>query len=137
MQPAGRFSQTVRSCIKRNGPFGYREYTNIYAIDAPEIGRIKFGMTIDVQKRFRGISNMSPAPLILLGSVWLPDVAEGYIFDFLKTDRCHGEWFHRSEAVRSVAAFIAAKSIEHLAEVIGMKFMLQESIPSGVAWGRT
>lgn len=135
MQPAGRYRTSRGSAAKRNGPFGYRLYTIIYAIDAPEIGRIKFGRTLNVERRFRGIASMSPAPVVLLGHAWMPDDAEGYVFGFLKEDHSHGEWFHRTEKVRSVAALIAAKRVEQLAEVLGMQHMLAEHLPSGVSWG--
>lgn len=135
MQPAGKYLRERRGCEKRNGPFGFRLYTMVYAIDAPDIGRVKFGQTGNVERRFRGIANMSPAPLKLLGYSWLPADAEAHIFDFLKDDRCHGEWFHRTERVRAVAALVGSGKVIELAHVIGMGSFLVEHLPSGVAWG--
>jgi len=96
----------------------------VYAIDAPDIERTKFGITSDIRRRFAGLASQSPAPLVLLGHVWMPEAAEQHIFEFLKDDRCHGEWFRRTEQVRSVAALIAAGRDVQLAEVIGLDRMI-------------
>lgn len=120
---------------RRDGPFGLRYYCLVYAIDAPDQGLIKFGRTADITKRFGGISTMSPVPIKLLGSVWMPDDTEAYIHDFLKEDRAHGEWFHKSERSRSIAALIAAGMAVELAHAIEMTWLLTEHLPSGVAWG--
>lgn len=111
--------------MHRNGPFGYRQYSIIYAIDAPEVSRIKFGITNDIGKRFRGLCGGSPVPLDLIGYVWMPGEAEAHIFEFLKEDRVHGEWFRRTHRVRSVAALIAAKRERDLAEVLEMSFITE------------
>lgn len=116
-----RYSRTYRSSLTTGAPFGLRQYTFIYAIDAPDIGRIKFGKTNNVKKRFSSICGMSPAPLVLLGSIAMPEVAEADIFEFLKADRCHGEWFYSTEATRSIAALIAAQRFNQLAEAISLR----------------
>lgn len=131
-------SKTYKNRGRRmNGPFGLRYYAIVYAINSPDHGLIKFGRTTNIQKRFAGICTMSPAPLELMGHVWLPDDAEAYIHDFLKEDRAHGEWFRKTERTRSIAALIAAQKVRELAEITEMTWMLTEDIPSGVAWGVT
>jgi hypothetical protein len=110
-----------KHAVKRFGEFGTRYYTTIYAISAPELGRIKFGMTKDIGKRFASLQTASPAELTLLGHVWMPHDAEAEIFEFLKDDRLHGEWFMATNRVREVAALISAKMAVQIAEAIGMK----------------
>lgn len=131
----GRLNCDMTGSVTRAGPFGRRAYTIIYAIDAPDIGRLKFGRTLNIDRRFRGLSNASPAPLVLVGYDWLPDETEAAIFHFLREDRCHGEWFHRTAAVRGLAALIAAKRHRQVAEILGMDGMLVPEVPSGVSWG--
>jgi hypothetical protein len=136
-QSIGCLAKTISSRSKRmDGPFGRRYYTIVYAIASPDDGPIKFGRTLNVERRFSSISTMSPVPLTLLGHVWLPDDAEAYIHEFLKEDRSHGEWFRRTERSRGLAALVAAKKAVDIADVIGLTWMVPESVPSGVAWGR-
>lgn len=124
------FSATLSNCnVTRFGPFGHRAYTVIYAVDAKEIGRLKFGRTLNVDKRFRSLCSMSPAPLELIGYDWYPDATESAIFDFLREDRCHGEWFRRTDRVRGLAAWIAAKRYDLVADVLGMEGMLVKEGP--------
>jgi hypothetical protein len=80
--------------------------------------RIKFGKTSDIDKRFSTLQGSSPIPLKLLGHHWLPDDAEEEIFQFLKDDRVHGEWFNATIRVKSVAALISAKKDRELAEAL-------------------
>jgi hypothetical protein len=120
---------------RRSGPFGLRYYCIVYAIAAPN-DLIKFGKTTNIEKRFAGIATMSPVPLTLMGHCWLPADAEAYIHDFLKEDRAHGEWFRKTERSRSIAALIAAKKDVELGEIVGLNWMITESVPSGVSWGR-
>lgn len=105
---------------KESGVCGVRYYTTLYAIEALEAKRIKFGITGNIKKRFAQIRNTSPIEVKLLGHMRMPPDAEQYIFQFLKDDRSHGEWFFRTESVRSIAALIAANMGVHLAEAIGM-----------------
>lgn len=138
VQATGVVTKTYKNRGKRmDGPFGLRYYAIVYAIAAPDYGLIKFGRTTDIQKRFASISTMSPAPLELIGHVWLPDDAEAYIHEFLKDDRAHGEWFRKTERTRSIAALIAAQKVKELAEITEMSWMLVEHMPSGVSWGVT
>jgi hypothetical protein len=136
VQVSGVVTKTYKNRGKRmDGPFGQRYYTIVYAIASPDDGPIKFGRTTNIDKRFSGISTMSPVPLTLLGYVWLPDDAEAYIHDFAKEDRLHGEWFRKTERTRSLAALIAAKKAVDIAEVIGLSWMITEHRPSNVSWG--
>lgn len=121
--------------IRRDGPFGLRYYTIIYAIHAPASGRIKLGRTMNIERRFSSLCASSPQELVLLGHCWMPDDAEAEIHAFLKEDRCHGEWFTATERVRSIAALIAAKKDTDLARALGMDRMIPEHVPSGVSWG--
>jgi hypothetical protein len=134
MQVAGKWG-TSHYGVRRDGPFGCRNYTIVYAIDCPDISRLKFGRTLKIEKRFAAIRTISPAPVILLGYAWMPDDTEAQIFDFLKADRCHGEWFHRTERVRSVAALLASGKLIELATAIGMEGIVAKDVPSGVSWG--
>jgi len=134
MQPAGRYG-TNHYGVRRDGPFGRRNYTVVYAIDCPDISRLKFGRTLKIEKRFAAIRSISPAPVILLGYAWMPDETEAQIFDFLKADRCHGEWFHRTEPVRSIAALLASGKLTELAVAIGMEGLIPQDVPSNVSWG--
>lgn len=105
--------------ICRDGPFGRRYYTVIYAIDAPGSDRLKFGRTLDVNKRFRSLCSASPIPLVLLGYLWLPDDAEAEIHSFLRDEHSHGEWFVATGRSRTVAALIAAKKLRELWTFVG------------------
>jgi hypothetical protein len=138
VQASGVVTKTYKNRGKyRDGPFGRRYYAIIYAIGSPNGGPIKFGRTTDIEKRFGGISTMSPVPLDLIGYVWMPDDAEAYVHGFLEEDRSHGEWFHRTEKTRALAALISAKKDVEIAEIIGLTWTLVEHVPSGVSWGRT
>jgi hypothetical protein len=128
-------ASTYRSAIHRDGPFGRRYYTNIYAIDAKSIGRIKFGKTLNVAKRFSGLCTSAPCELVLIGHCLLPDDAEIAIFEYLKADRLHGEWFAATEAVRGMAALVASRDIERLAQELELTWMIREERPTGVSWG--
>lgn len=136
MQAAGKWG-TSHYGIRRDGPFGHRNYTIIYAIDCPEFSRVKFGRTLNIERRFGAIKSSSPAPVSLLGYAWMPDETEAQIFDFLKADRCHGEWFHRTEPVRSIAALLASGKLVELAIAIGMESVVAKDVPSNVSWGVT
>lgn len=135
MQPAGNWShgwnrkrfQTER----RNGTFGFRCYTALYAIEAKEVGRIKFGVTADVDKRYRQLCNGSPVELELVGHIWAPSEFEGGVFEFLKDDRIWGEWFLRTERSRSIAALIGAKMEHQLAAAIGMESYIPKDAELG------
>lgn len=116
---------------RRNGTFGFRCYTILYAIEAPAVSRIKFGVTANVDKRFRQLANGSPVELNLFGYVWTPPEFEAAVFSFLAEDRVQGEWFERTERSRSIAALIAAKKDRDLAEVLGMAGMLPRDMVMG------
>lgn len=124
-QTSGVVSKTYSGRAKLMlGPFGRRYYTIVYAIEAPNVERFKFGRTMDMEKRFRSLCNSSPCELRLVGHLWLPDDAEADIHTYLADDRLHGEWFRCSERTRSVAALIGAGDIQALAEEVGMLWMI-------------
>jgi hypothetical protein len=102
----------------RDGPYGYRYYTIVYAIEAPEVGRIKFGRTMDVDKRFRALAGSSPTEIKLLGHLWAPDEVEANIHQYLQDDRSHGEWFLATGKVRQIADLIVGKKLQALCEEI-------------------
>lgn len=135
MQPAGKWSggwtKKRYQTDRRNGTFGFRCYTILYAIEARDVGRIKFGVTSDIGKRFRQLSNGSPVELDLTGYVWAPPEFEAAVFDFLKDDRIWGEWFLRTERSRSIAALVAAKKDRDLAEVLHLDHMIPEDMVIG------
>jgi hypothetical protein len=128
---SGAWTKRRHQTERRNGTFGFRCYSILYAIEAVDVARIKFGVTSNIDKRFRQLCNGSPVELTLLGHVWMPDVAEAHVFDFLKDDRVHGEWFVKTERSRSIAALIAAKLGVQLAEVISMDQMIPEEMVTG------
>ena len=111
--------------IVRDGPFGRRYYTIIYAIEAPLVERIKFGRTLNIDKRFRQLASASPVSLNLLGSVWLPDDAEADVHTYLRPDHSHGEWFCVTERTREIATLIATKSVRRLAEIVQIRNLLE------------
>lgn len=131
----GRGAVTYRSAIHRDGPFGRRYYTNVYAIDAKSIGRIKFGKTQNVAKRFSALCTSAPCELVLIGYCLLPEEAEAAVFKCLAADRLHGEWFAATERVRGLAALVASRNIERLADELQMQHMVPEYRPTNVSWG--
>jgi hypothetical protein len=124
IEPALRPKNLSERSKVMDGPFGSVYCAQVYAIRGPE--RIKFGRTMNVARRFPQIQCMSPVPVELLGSVWMPDDAEAYIHDYLKEDRSHGEWFYVTEKSRGLAAFIAAGDVVNLAREIGLGWRLPE-----------
>lgn len=126
MTYAGRITVKARHlrAIRKDGLFGFRYYTIVYAISAPGSGRIKIGRTLDIDRRFSSLSTSSPLPLELLGHTWLPDDAEAALHDYLKDDRSHGEWFIATMKVQKVADLIAKGAAKELALEAGMLGML-------------
>lgn len=107
-----------------HGPFGWRYYAILYAVEAPVANLIKFGRTIDIKHRFGALCAQSPVPLVLVGSVWLPDDAEAEAHSHLDEDRAHGEWFAATEKVRSLANLIAGKKVIDLSYILELDRML-------------
>jgi hypothetical protein len=116
--------------VKQDGPFGFRYYAIVYAIEAQDVGRIKFGRTLDVASRLSSLTGSSPVPLTLLGHVWLPDDAEAEIHRYLAADRSHCEWFLATAKVRHFAGLIAARKVMEIAELAEMSWMLVHAVPS-------
>lgn len=126
-----------RRARRRDGPFGLRYYAIVYAVEAPEVSRIKFGRTLDMNQRMASLCGSSPVELKLIGSCWMPDDAEAHIHQYLADDHSHYEWFLRTERTRAIAALIASDRVVELAHEIGMSSVVTEHMPSGVSWGRT
>lgn len=119
--------------VKRDGPFGFCFYAMLYAVECTEPPfRIKFGRTLDVQRRFRSLRTASPVELRLAGYCWMPDDAEPHLFTFLRDDRLHGEWFSRTERTRAMLALIAAKEVKELAIHIGLQMSISPTEAYGV-----
>jgi len=116
--------QHSRHCKYMHGPFGWRYYAILYAIEAPSAQKFKIGRTIDIAKRFAGIETMSPVPLKLRGYVWLPDAAETEAHIYLDAHRSHGEWFDGHPEVREFVELVAAKKVIRLSSLLEMDRML-------------
>lgn len=119
-----------RRAERRDGPCGFRFYAIVYAIHAPDAKRIKIGRTLDINKRLSSLRGASPIALNLLGHVWLPDDAEAALHDYLKDDHSHYEWFHATERVRGISAWIAAGMTAEIVSEIGLGVLLVDQIPS-------
>ena len=113
-----------KHATRQDGPFGFRYYAILYAIEAPSANRIKIGRTLDMDRRFAGLQTASPIPLELLGSVWLPYDAESNAHTYLAEHRSHGEWFVAAPKVRELAQLIADKKVIQIASAIELTWML-------------
>lgn len=116
--------QPSRNCKYLHGPFGWRYYAMLYAIEAPSAQKFKIGRTIDIQKRFAGIETMSPVPLKLRGYVWLPDIAEAEAHIYLADHRSHGEWFDGHPIVREFVELVEAKKVVRISSLIELDRLL-------------
>lgn len=121
--------QPGRNCKYMHGPFGWRYYALLYAIEAPSAQKFKIGRTINIEKRFAGIATMSPVPLKLRGSLWLPDIAEAEAHIYLDDHRSHGEWFDGHPIVREFVALIAAKKAVQISGLIELDRILLQPNP--------
>jgi hypothetical protein len=122
-----RYKTMAERAIRKDGPFGFRYYTIVYAISAPGSGRIKIGRTLNIDRRFSSLSTASPLPLELLGHCWLPDDAEADLHKYLEDDHSHGEWFIATIKVQEIAALIAAGNVRELAQTVGILGLLESS----------
>ncbi len=118
-----------KRCKFKDGPFGRRYYSILYAIECPLAAKVKIGRTIDIAKRFGALSTMHAVPLVLRGHVWLPDDAETLAHEFLAKYRSHGEWFHFSQTVKEFVALIAAQRVPELASALDMDGLLVQPTP--------
>lgn len=121
---SGGTHNNLRNARYMHGPFGWRYYAILYAIEAPSAQKFKIGRTIDVEKRFAGIATMSPVPLTLSGYVWLPDAAEVEAHLHLDAHRSHGEWFDGHPMVREFVELVAAKKAVELSGLLELDRML-------------
>jgi hypothetical protein len=113
-----------RNARYMNGPFGWRYYAILYAIEAPSARKFKIGRTVDIEKRFGGIATMSPVSVNVMGYVWLPEVAEAEAHMYLAGYRSHGEWFDDHPIVREFVALIAARKAVQLSGLLELDRML-------------
>lgn len=128
MQPHGTFKRNYhKHAVLKDGIFGKRYYSIVYAIEAKDLALIKFGRTNNMDKRFRSLSGSSPCKLTLLGHLWMPDDAEGYILQHLEDERSHGEWFYAVEPCWVVARLIASGDHRGLVEEIGLNWIIKDS----------
>lgn len=115
-----------RNCKRMHGPFGWRYYAVLYAVEARRDNLFKIGRTIDIQKRYSGLCTMSPTPLILRGHVWLPDSAECEAHQYLKPFRAHGEWFEGHPMVKDFVDLIERKKVLEVADLLEMTWMIPQ-----------
>lgn len=106
MQPKGTFLRKKFAGRYFVGEFGAYHYSHIYAVQPAHGGLIKFGQALNVKSRLSGLQTGSPVKLKLLGSVWVPELVEAEVHDYLKDHRSHGEWFFDNPDVVKVASLI-------------------------------
>ena len=118
---------STKYAVLRDGPFGKRYYSIIYAIEAADLALIKFGRTNNIEKRFKSLVGASPNRLTLLGHIWMPDGTEAYLHQHLQDERSHGEWFYAEPPCRLVAELIAKGMHRELLDEIGLNFLIRDS----------
>lgn len=96
-QPAQRIS-------RRLGKAEYERHCRVYFIEAPTIGLVKIGYTMEVPKRFIAMLTMSAVPLSLLADTPGGPQLEAKLHDQFNADRSHGEWFAKTPAMVAVIA---------------------------------
>lgn len=84
----------------------------IYAIRAPEVGAVKFGVTVDLMRRFSSMQTGSAATLEIAGAVIGQPHYEKAIFEKLAPFRLRGEWYRESPEVKVVVDAIATCDFE-------------------------
>jgi hypothetical protein len=121
----GVISKTYSArCKYQYGPFGWRHYAILYAIEAPAARKFKIGRTTDIEKRFGSLCTMSPVPLVLRGHLWLPDEAEAEAHIYLAEHRSHGEWFDAHQMVIELVELIQLKKVMKISALLEMDRML-------------
>lgn len=65
----------------------------LYAIDAPEVRRVKIGLAENVWARLHHLRTISPATLELIWQSQGSYGVERHMHELLHTHRHHGEWF--------------------------------------------
>lgn len=75
----------------------FPDWSWIYFVGSREHGIVKIGQTGKLRKRMRQLKNSSPVPIKLLAVVLGRPSLEGFLHDYFKSSRKHGEWFELSE----------------------------------------
>lgn len=81
----------------------------IYFIYCPKLDLVKIGYSNDVEARLAFLSNMSPAELVLLGSISGSQPQEAILHRKFSNDRDHGEWFRVSLLMGRYINFVLKK----------------------------
>lgn len=72
----------------------------VYFVEAPLLGLIKVGVTIQLNTRLQQLASMSPVPLVFLGACVGELDYERKIHKHFDHIRSHGEWFHDAPELR-------------------------------------
>jgi len=85
----------VERCLQAaiSGAVGGDDARKVYAITAPEVGRVKFGYSSDPARRFHGIKVASPVSVSLVAVVEGGPRLEELIHNEFRDTRRTGEWF--------------------------------------------
>lgn len=75
----------------------FPDWSWIYFVGSREHGIVKIGQTGKLRQRMLQLKNGSPVPVQLLAVVLGKPSLEGFLHDYFKKSRKHGEWFELSE----------------------------------------
>ena len=80
----------------------------LYALEAPEVGLLKFGQSTNPEKRHRQVRDGSPVDVELLGYCLDPEKGklEAWVHAYLYQHRSKGEWFRDNVDSRAMANMI-------------------------------
>jgi hypothetical protein len=78
-----------------------RKHT-VYFIEAPAVGVMKIGVTGDLGRRFKVMSDGSPTPLVVVCSFAGTARQESALHTRFLASRSHGEWFRISDEMRAL-----------------------------------
>lgn len=108
--------------------WGY-PYAGVYAVAAAEVGRVKFGVTGDMQKRFSQLSAASPSKLEVLHIIRCADRNfEKLVHRFLYSCKFHGEWFfHQYRAADFVDLLCRAGRMSNLDHAVNAMYAIIEA----------
>lgn len=86
--------QAIFDALEADGKFPKRdEGRTVYFLHAPSANLVKIGSSNNVHDRVRSLSNSSPVPLVLLGTVPGGLKRELELHGHFAALRVHGEWF--------------------------------------------
>jgi len=91
----------------------------VYFVAAPDAGMVKIGKTIDLEKRFANLQNMSPIPLKVACQIHYDDGLEYRIHQHFKEYRSHGEWFCADKPIVDFMRNYRDKGIRWVIEQVG------------------